>query len=253
MELDSPVELLDALMFVVNIMLEQLILRVAARVLALASVTIRLTLEGGIPHPCTVRPAKPTNERQIWLKLLHLELEAHPPQAVILSVALEAEPGSTSKVQLGLFSPQLPEPSRLDVTLARIRTLVGDGNVGSPVLKDTNQNDEFSMELFRIPAAQPSEIASTPLRPAMRMLRPPEAMFVTLESQRPRAFTFRDHRYSVEHAYGPWVTSGEWWTSSLWGCEQWDLVARGQNGNVLCCCLMCDRMQDDWRMVALYD
>ena len=39
MELDSPIELLDALMFVVNVMLEQLIFRATARMLALASVT----------------------------------------------------------------------------------------------------------------------------------------------------------------------------------------------------------------------
>ncbi len=253
MELEAPVELLDALMFVVNVMLEQLILRAAARVLALASVTIRLTLEGGVTHSRTVSPAQPTNERQIWLKLLHLDLEAHPPQAAILAIVLEAEPGSTSKVQLGLFSPQLPEPSRLDVTLARIRALVGDGNVGSPVLRDTNQMDEFGIEPFRIPNGQPTEIVENPLRPAMRMLRPGEAAFVTLQIRRPKAFTFREHRYSVEHAYGPWLTSGEWWTSTLWGCEQWDLVARAQNGNVLCCCLVRDRMQDEWRMVALYD
>ncbi len=253
MELDAPVELLDALMFVVNVMLEQLILRAAARVLALASVTIRLALEGGAIHSLTVSPVQPTNERQIWLKLLHLDLEAHPPQAAILAVALEAESGSTSKMQLGLFSPQLPEPSRLDVTLARILALVGDGNVGSPVLKDTNQMDGFGIESFRILAAQPSEIVSNPLRLAMRMLRPAEATFVTLQSHRPKAFIFRDRRYSVEHAYGPWLTSGEWWTSTLWGHEQWDLIARTQNGNILCCRLVRDRMQDDWRMVALYD
>src|SRR5262249_51208418 len=75
-DLDSPVELLDALMFVVNVILEQLILRATARVLALASVTIRLTLDGGAAHSCTVRPAQPTNDRQLWLKLLHLELQA---------------------------------------------------------------------------------------------------------------------------------------------------------------------------------
>lgn len=253
MELDTPVELLDALMFVVNVMLEQLILRAAARVLALASVTICLALESGATYSRTVNPAQPTNERQIWLKLLHLDLEAHPPQAAILAVVLEAEPGSTSKVQLGLFSPQLPEPSRLDVTLARIRTLVGDDNVGSPILKDTNQMDGSGVEPFRVPATQPSEMASNPLRPAMRMLRPAETIFVTLQSHRPKAFSFRNRRYSVEHAYGPWLISGEWWTSTLWGHEQWDLVARMQNGNVLCCCLVRDRMQDDWRMVALYD
>jgi protein ImuB len=111
MELESPVELLDALLFVVNVMLEQLILRAKARVLALASVSITLNLEGCTSHTRTVRPSLPTNEKQIWIKLLHLDLEAHPPQAAILSLTLEAEPGSTSKVQLGLFSPQLPELS----------------------------------------------------------------------------------------------------------------------------------------------
>jgi protein ImuB len=253
-ELDSPVELLDALMFVVNVMLEQLILRATVRILALASITIRLMLEGGAEHTCTVRPALPTNDRQLWIKQLHLELEAHPPHAAILAVALEAEPGSTSKVQTGLFSPQLPEPSRLDVTIARIRAIVGDGNVGSPVLKDTNQPDGFCMEPFTITPAQPCATAPGPLRPALRMLRPTEAALVTrAESQRPHTFVFREHRYAVEHAYGPWLASGEWWASTLWGCEQWDLVARSQKGDVLCCCLVSDRMQDQWQMVALYD
>jgi protein ImuB len=212
-----------------------------------------LTLEGGAEHTCTVRPALPTNDRQLWVKLLHLELEAYPPHAAILAVALEAEPGSTSKVQTGLFSPQLPEPSRLDVTLARIRAIVGDGNVGSPVLKDTNQPDGFCMKPFSIPPVQPCKITPGPLRSALRMLRPTEAAFVTVKSQRPNTFVFRERRYDVEHAYGPWLTSGEWWASTLWGYEQWDLVARSPQGDVLCCCLVRDRMQNEWQMVALYD
>lgn len=253
MELECPVELLDALMFVVNVMLKQLIFRAAARVLALASVTIQLILEGGTTYTRTVRPALPTNEKQIWVKLLHLDLESHAPQAAILAVRLEAEPGSTSKVQLGLFSPQLPEPSRLDVTLARIRALVGEGNVGRPALKDTNEVDGFRMEPFTIPTGQPSATVSMPLRPALRMLRPAEATFVTLQSRRPKSFVFRECRYFVEQAHGPWLSSGEWWASTLWGCEQWDLIARAQDGDTLCCCLVRDRMQENWRMVALYD
>ena len=102
-------------------------------------------------HTRTVRPALPSNDRQLWIKLLHLDLEAHPPQAAILSLTLTAEPGSTSKVQLGLFSPQLPEPTRLDVTLARIRAIVGEDYVGRAVLKDTHQPDGFRMEPFTVP------------------------------------------------------------------------------------------------------
>jgi protein ImuB len=151
MELDTPVELLDSLLFVVGVMLDQLILRAKARILALASLAITLSLEDGASHSRTVRPALPTTEKQLWIKLLRLDLEAHPPQAPILAVALHAEPGSTSKVQSGLFSPQLPEASRLDVTLARIRAIVGEGNVGRAVLGDTHAPEGFRMEAFTVP------------------------------------------------------------------------------------------------------
>lgn len=252
-ELDSPVEVLDALMFVINLMLEQLILRARARVLALASVAITLTLEGGAIHTRTVRTALPTTNRQLWIKLLHLDLEAHPPQAAILAVTLYAEPGSTSQVQLGLFSPQLPEPSHLEVTLARIRAIVGDENVGRAVLTDTHQLDGFQMEPFTISSSKIAEAPSTPLRPAMRRLRPAEVAFVTLQSERPKAFLFRDRRYFVERVYGPWLTCGEWWSATLWGCEQWDLVARAHDGTTFSCCVIHDLLRQQWQMVGLYD
>jgi protein ImuB len=258
MELDSPVEVLDALMFVANLMLEQLILRASARVLALASIGITLTLEGGAVHTRTVRPALPANDRQLWIRLLHLDLEAHPPQAAVLGITLDAEPGSTSQVQLGLFSPQLPEPSRLDVTLARIRAIVGDENVGRAVLTDTHQLDAFRLEAFRIepfeiPSARPAKAQPATLRPAMRRLRPAESVFVTFQGMRPGAFFFRQRRYSVECAYGPWLTSGEWWSATLWGSEQWDLVARAPDGATLFGCLMRDVLRDQWQMAGLYD
>jgi protein ImuB len=253
MELDSPVEILDTLMFVVNPMLEQLALRAAARVLALASVSIILTLEGGATHSRCVRPALPTNDRQLWIKLLHLDLEAHPPLAAIVEVTLQAEPGSTSKVQLGLFTPQMPEPARLDVTLARIRAIVGEQNVGCVVLRDTHEADGFRMEPFRLPSGQPSAVKPAALHPAMRKLRPPEPVFVKIASERPAAFVFRELRYTVEEVYGPWVTAGEWWSLSLWECEQWDLAARSQDGATLCCCLVRDLLQNRWQMAALYD
>jgi protein ImuB len=253
MELDSPVEVLDALMFVTNLMLEQLILRATARILALASVSITLALEGNASHTRTVRPALPTNDRQLWLKLLHLDLESHPPQAAILTVELNAEPGSTSQVQLGLFTPQLPEPSRLDVTLARIRAIVGDENVGRIVLTDTHRLDGFRAEPFQIPATQLAEAPPATLRLAMRRLRPAEPVFVTFDGLRPATFFFRQLHYSVERAYGPWLINSEWWSATLWGCEQWDFVARAPDGTTLCGCLLRDVLRDQWQMAGLYD
>jgi protein ImuB len=253
MELDTPVELLDSLLFVVGVMLEQLIVRATVRILALASVSVTLFLEGGASHTRTVRPALPTNDRQLWIKLLHLDLEAHPPQAAILSVTLTAEPGTTSKVQLGLFSPQLPEPTRLDVTLARIRAIVGDDCVGRAVLNDTHQPDGFRMEPFSVAAGSVAEPARRPHRAAMRELRPAERITVTLREKRPDTLFFREKQYTVQHAYGPWVMSGDWWNPTLWSLQQWDLVARSQDGSLLCCCLTYQTASGCWQMVALYD
>jgi len=251
MELDTPVELLDSLLFVIGVMLEQLVIRATARVLALASITISLSLEGGTSHTRIVRPALPTNDRQLWIKLLHLELEAHPPPAPILSLTLAAEPGNTSKVQLGLFSPQLPDPTRLDVTLARIRAIVGDEYVGSPVLKNTHQPDAFRIEPFAVSSGTTSTTGARTTT-TMRRLRPAERVQVTLQGQRPMAFSFRQKQYDVEHAYGPWMACGEWWNPTLWSFEQWDLVARSHDG-ILFCCLVLDVIQNAWHMAALYD
>lgn len=307
MELDMPVELLDSLLFVIGAMLDQLIVRAQNRILALAAVTVMLGLEGGATHTRTVRPALPSNDKQLWIKLLHLELEAHPPQAAILAVELTAEPGTTSKMQLGLFAPQLPEPSRLDVTLARIRALVGEGNVGRAVLKDTHEADAFRMEEFRLesanskaakksqkPAASGHDIqearvsrpavlaTSTPpamrgsgdprdsrpggrrysfaeelspplSRPARRCIRTAETIRVIVENGRPATFVFREQTWFVERAYGPWLTSGNWWNATRWQCEQWDVVARGRDGALLCCCVFRDALRNEWRMAALYD
>ncbi|MGC1783666.1 MAG: DNA polymerase Y family protein [Acidobacteriaceae bacterium] len=253
MELDSSVEDRDALFFVVNTMLEQLIFRATSRVLALASVSITLNLEGGVTHSRTVRPALPTNDRQLWIKLIRLDLETHPPQAGILALSLTADPGSTSKVQLGLFSPQLPEPARLDVTLARIRAIVGDENVGRAVLRDTHHPDEFRMEPFTVPSGAVSAIPSSQSRSAMRRLRPAEGISVTAQGQRPKEFFFRNKHYVVEHAYGPWLTSGNWWNPTLWGLEQWDIEARAQDHALLHGCVVRDQVADRWQMAALYD
>jgi protein ImuB len=258
MELDSPVELLNSLLFVVGAMLDQLIVRANARFVALAAVTITLTLDRGGTHARTVRPALPTNDKRLWIKLLHLDLEAHPPSAAVLAVALDAEPGATSKVQLGLFSPQLPEASRLDVTLARIRAMVGEENVGRAVLLDTHAPEAFRLDAFRIEAFRVTEsaaetTAAAALRAAARQLRPAESVTVTLEAQRPVRFTFRGQGFRVDRAYGPWLAAGDWWQPTLWGHEQWDIVARAGDSSLLCCCLVRDLMHGSWQMAALYD
>ncbi|WP_446744490.1 DNA polymerase Y family protein [Silvibacterium acidisoli] len=252
-ELDFPLDDLESLLFGLSAMLEQLILRAKSRVFALAAVTITLHLDGGGSHERTVSPRVPTNDKALWLKLLHLDLESHPPPASILAVHLHAEPGATSKVQLGLFAPQLPEPGRLDVTLARIAAIVGDSHVGRAVLDDTRRRDDFHLEPFSIPTSVPEPAIEEAARLSLRVLRPEEHVSVETRHGRPFEMYFRSRRYALEQVYGPWLSGGDWWNESIWGDEQWDIVGRARDSAFLACRLTRDFIQNRWSVAGLYD
>ena len=267
MEFDAPVDTLDALLFVLGPMLRQLLVRAGYRALALASTTVTLGLEGAPDHIRTVKPALPLFDHQLLLKLMHLDLQAHPPAAGVLTVSLSAEPGSRSDVQTGLFSPQLPPPAQLEVTLARIKALVGDDRVGRPVLGDTYAPEAFHMERFIV--EEPSSVRdkenrdlrstcgqakSTLCGVALRRLRPPAPVFVQCEGNGPpRAFYLDRKRYTVHRTFGPWRRSGQWWTAEVWSREEWDIEAEGADGARLLCLVTHDLLCHTWQMEALYD
>ena len=249
---DSPEERLDSLLFVLGPMIDQLVLRAQAYAFALARVTVKLTLDGGGEHMRTLNPALPLTERDVLLKLIQLDLQAHPPDAAVMAIHLHAEPGKRSKVQTGLFSPPLPEPMRLDVTLARIAALVGEDRVGYARLQDTHRPEGFVMDRFAVPRSGP-QTRTVKASTARRCLRPPVPLQLRLRANTPRAFYFRGKRFTVAEAYGPWRRSGEWWSSNVWSREEWDVHATANDGEALLCVLMQDLLQKSWHLEALYD
>src|SRR5262249_55424856 len=72
----------------------------------------------------------PVRNSRLLTKLLILDLEAHPPGAAIKRVEVEAIPAKPRVVQNGLFVPLSPEPEKLELTLARLKAVVGEENVG---------------------------------------------------------------------------------------------------------------------------
>jgi len=147
--LDSPLELLDSLLFVLSPMLEEILRKAMDRAYALRSVRLTLHLERGEPHIMDIRPATPTQNWEVLLKLLSLELQAHPPQTGIVSVTLEAEPAQPQTSQRGLFQAQFPEPDKLEILLARLRSMAGEGKVGSPRLQNSHGEEAFTLAPFR--------------------------------------------------------------------------------------------------------
>jgi protein ImuB len=254
-DFDTPVERIESLLFMGARMIDCLAARAASHALSLASLAVEMKLAGGLTTQRTIRPATPTVDRKFLLKLLQLEIAAHPPQAEVLSLALRAEAGQSSKVQLGLFAPQMPEPSRLDVTIARLKAIAGDERVGSPVLEDSHRPGSFRMEGFTVAGqANAPEVLEEPRpRLALRRMRPPLPIRVHLDALKPVAFRGREQSFKVAAAYGPWRSSGCWWSTDDWNAEEWDVLAEDATGALVACLLVHNCAQNEWRLEAFYD
>jgi protein ImuB len=251
-EFEDRVEQLDSLLFIGSGMINKLVSRADGRALCLASLTIAMTLEGSLAYKRVIRPAIPSNDRKFLLKLLQLEIGSHPPLAAVASLTLIAEAGQQSKVQLGLFTPQAPEPSRLDVTLARLKALVGADRVGSPVLVDTNRRGSFNLADFAI-RDQPDVSTETTSRISLRRMRPPHLLRMQVQDHKPASFHDGADTYQVQTTYGPWQSSGCWWSVNQWDLEEWDVMATNKNGEAVGCLLIHDHLNHKWLLDAMYD
>ena len=182
---------------------------------------LRLKLENRGEHTRALRFPVPMLDTKAFLKLLDLDLGAHPPPSPVVKVWLEAEPAKPRAAQTGLFIPLSPEPEKLELTLARLKSLVGETNVGSPRLLDTHRPGAFQM------LARP--FAPSPHRPLarvspLRAIRPPRAARVQMASGQPVHVQAEGVRGHVTSAAGPWRTSGDWWTADPWARDEWDVA-----------------------------
>lgn len=232
MALEFPVELLEPLMFVLNRLLDQVCVRLRMHVLATSEVQVTLTLQPDDSrkkerqfHIRTLRLPVPTKDSRSLLKLLQLDLQAHPPNLPVTAVRIVALPTHGRTRQFGLFLPLSPEPERLQVTLARLQKTVGEGRVGTPVLLDTHRPNAFQLKPFVLPepalAQQASQRCATAV---LRIYRPPLPAKVELEEGKPRRIICDKVKRHVLALGGPWRTKGDWWSETVWARDEWDVL-----------------------------
>jgi len=293
-ELEHPIVLLEPLAFLLNRLLEQLCARLASR--ALATQELRLTLglsnltgiedefenagiasesDGTAEAPTTgkmisnrqtkfvrnLRLPLPMLDAKVFLKLLQLDLNAHPPGAPILKLHLSAEPARPRSAQGGLFLPPSPEPEKLELTLARIAGMVGEHKVGALELLDTHHPEGFRMRRFVAEVARrtpqkrnPDSAEAASAVTALRRFRPPLRANVTLENGQPVRLVSRkkDVQGDVLWKAGPWRFSGDWWEREAWSRDEWDVAL--QNGETIALHrLVHDLLSGGWFVEGTYD
>src|SRR5439155_8225673 len=171
MELYYELIAIEPLTFILSRMLDQICLRMRSR--NLATQEVRMALGSYVR---ILNLPLPVRNSRLMTKLFIVDLEAHPPGIAIRRVEVEAIPAEPRVVQNGLFVPLSPEPEKLELTLARLKAVVGEENVGSPEILDTHRPDAFRIERGLKPATtyKPAHVAAgfSPRSLALRVYRP---------------------------------------------------------------------------------
>ena len=243
-ELEHPIVLLEPLAFLLNRLLEQLCARLGSRALSTQELRLTLELDNSFNQQSSIENQRflrklslplPMLDARVFLKLLQLDLNAHPPGAPIMKIHLAAEPARPRSAQGGLFLPPSPEPEKLELTLARIAGIVGEQKIGAVELLDTHHPEGFRMRRFvaevarkfpqkKTPDAEEAQAAVT----ALRRFRPPLRANVTLENGQPSRVASKKKEIQGEVLWkaGPWRFSGDWWEHEAWSRDEWDLALR---------------------------
>jgi protein ImuB len=267
-ELDYPVVELEPLSFIFARLLNQICASLNAYALATNALQVEMKLGNGAAHELKLNLPYPMRDHKVFLKLLLLDTEIHPPPSAVIGVSINCEPVKPRVLQTGLFIPLAPEPEKLGLMLARLAKLVGTENIGSPELLDTHRPDAFRVKRFelkekkrrkanskqqtadsrqqlagnskfQIPNSNPNpnpnpkcEIRNPKFTLGFRRFRPPLRALVQVEGERPLEINAWDKNKSVHgrvvRVAGPWRTSGEWWRMDAWARDEWDVAIEGR-------------------------
>jgi protein ImuB len=281
-ELEYPIVLLEPLAFLLNRLLDQLCARLASRALAVQGLHLTLDLENRpqfnqqfnqqskINNQQFIRNLRlplPMLDTELFLKLLQLDLNAHPPGAPIVKIHLAAEPARPRPGQAGLFLPPSPEPEKLELTLARIAAMVGENKVGALDLLDTHHPEGFRLRRFTatrenqppktsepVETKEKEKEKEQPALTALRRFRPPLRAAVTLDQGQPAkvACATKTIQGSVLWKAGPWRSSGDWWEREAWSRDEWD-VALQNASSIALYRLVHDLLEGAWFVEGTYD
>jgi protein ImuB len=240
LELEHPLVELEPLSFIFARLLHQLCAALNAHALATNELQVKLRLEDQTLHERRLSLPYPMRDHKVFLKLLLLDTEMHPPVAAVRMISLACEPVKPRVLQNGLFVPLAPAPDKLELTLARLAKLVGEGNIGSPALLDTHRPDAFTMNRFVLPtkpnrkSAQIGNRQSTiGNRLGLRMFRPPLRAVVETNQGWPAQISAWGKQRSVYgkvvQVAGPWRTTGDWWREDRWARDEWDVAVSSSN------------------------
>jgi protein ImuB len=246
-DLDFAVDDFEQLIFVINHGLDSLFADIRKRSLSAEHLDLGLKLADKTSRHYEIKTSFPTLDKTFWLKLVNLRVTLDPPQAAILSVSVTAHFTKPRPNQKGLYAVSKPEPESLLLTVNKLKKLVGESNVGVPVLLNQRLPEPFDLDADKLPKGidklesneEKAVIAFTYFRPPLRaevLVRDHRLVFV-----KTRHFSGHVKEYS-----GVWRTSSKWWEGG-WRRLEWDIEIENEGVYRLA------KGRDEWMIVGEYD
>ena len=247
--LDFPVDDFEQLIFVLNHGLDKLLNEIARYGFSTEQLDLAFKLQNRTERRYEIKTSFPTLDKTFWLKLINLRVSLAPPESEIVSMDVTSHFSPPRPAQRGLYAVSRPDPERLLLTVNKLKNLVGEENVGVPVLLDQRIEKAFDLDAEEIPTGaeiqNPKSKIQNPVI-AFSYFNPPIPAEVLV---RDKQLTFIRTRFFSGHVIeysGVWKSNSKWWDKS-WKTQEWDVEIENHGVYRLC------KVGNDWFLAGEYD
>lgn len=261
-QLDFPVDDFEQLVFILNHGLDILLNETSRYGFSTEHLDIFFRLQKGTERVYDIKTSFPTLDKTFWLKLINLRISLDPPESEIVAIRVTSHFTPPRPAQRGLYAVSRPDPERLLLTVNKLKKLVGEQNVGVPVLLDERVEKAFALDAEAMPsgkehlpdASTGGEALSIPdLKSEIRnpviafsYFNPPVQAEVLVRDKklvfiRTQFFSGHVTRYS-----GVWKANSKWWDRS-WKAQEWDIEIEDHGVYRLC------KVDKEWFLAGEYD
>ena len=281
-QLDFPVDDFEQLVFILNHGLDKLLNETSRHGFSTEHLDIFFKLQDKTDRIYEIKTSFPTLDKTFWLKLINLRISLDPPQSEIVAIHVTSHFTPPRPAQRGLYAVSRPDPERLLLTVNKLKKLVGEENVGVPVLLDQRVEKAFALDAeavpegkevlsnaergtrnaefessssdtrqsngtnsaFRVPHSAFKEIQNPII--AFSYFNPPIPAEVLVRNKKLIFLRTRFFNGHVTRYSGVWKANSKWWDKS-WKAQEWDVEIEDHGVYRLC------RVGKDWFVAGEYD
>ena len=227
-ELEFAVKELERLVFIIANGVNEILNETSNRSLSTEQITVKFTLSNNETKTYDVKISFPTLQKNFWRRIIDHRISQDLPEQSIKAIKLVCHFTKTRSAQFGLYTANNPEPESLHLTVNKIKKLVGEENVGVPVLLDSRLEKPFALNSNLEPkGVEKLEIKDAKPEIAFSYYQPPVPAFVWIEKQKLMYLKTRDFEGKVKQHGGIWRANSHWW-AGFWTTEEWDVEVENQ-------------------------